>query len=94
MERAAKKGGKNSEVYGCLMDASMAAENLMLKATELGLGTCAIKSYNDTAVRKILELPERYRIEMLISIGYPDGTPRCPKRPPVEQICYFDHITE
>ena len=33
MERAAKKGGKNSEVYGCLMDASMAAENLMLKAT-------------------------------------------------------------
>lgn len=46
------------------MDASMAAENLMLKATELGLGTCAIKSYNDTAVRKILELPDRYRIEM------------------------------
>ena len=76
------------------MDASMAAENLMLKATELGLGTCAIKSYNDTAVRKILELPEKYRIEMLISIGYPDGTPRCPKRPPAEQICYFDHITE
>ena len=45
------------------MDASMAAENLMLKAAELGLGTCAVKSYNDTAVRKILELPDRYRIE-------------------------------
>ena len=94
MEKASRKGGKNSEVYGCLMDASMAAEILMLKAAELGLGTCAVKSYNDTAVRKILELPDRYRIEMLISIGYPDGTPRCPKRPPVEQICYFDHIEE
>ena len=85
---------KNSEVYGCLMDASMAAENLMLKAVELGLGTCAIKSYNDSAIRKILNIPERYRIEMLMSIGYPQGEPRCPKRPPLEEICFFDHITE
>ena len=78
----------------CLMDASMAAENLMLKAVELGLGTCAIKSYNDSAIRKILNIPERYRIEMLMSIGYPQGEPRCPKRPPLEEICFFDHITE
>ena len=56
----------------------MAAENLMLKAVELGLGTCAIKSYNDSAIRKILNIPERYRIEMLMSIGYPLGEPRCP----------------
>lgn len=94
MHKAARKGGKNSEVYGCLMDASMAAENLMLKAVELGLGTCAIKSYNDSAIRKILNIPERYRIEMLMSIGYPLGEPRCPKRPPLEEICFFDHITE
>ena len=94
MHKAARKGGKNSEVYGCLMDASMAAENLMLKAVELGLGTCAIKSYNDSAIRKILNIPERYRIEMLMSIGYPQGEPRCPKRPPLEEICFFDHITE
>ena len=73
LEKARKKGGRNSESYGCLMDASMAAENLMLKAVELGLGTCAIKSYNETAVRRILCLPERYRIEMLVSIGYPQG---------------------
>ena len=94
MHKAARKGGKNSEVYGCLMDASMAAENLMLKAVELGLGTCAIKSYNDSAIRKILNIPERYRIEMLMLIGYPQGEPRCPKRPPLEEICFFDHITE
>ena len=81
MHKAARKGGKNSE-------------NLMLKAVELGLGTCAIKSYNDSAIRKILNIPERYRIEMLMSIGYPQGEPRCPKRPPLEEICFFDHITE
>ena len=94
MEKAAKKGGKNSEIYGCLMDASMDAENLMLKAVELGLGTCAIKSFNETAVRKILEIPARYRIEMLISIGYPQGEPRCPKRPPVNEITFFNHFPQ
>ena len=31
---------------------------------------------------------------MLMSIGYPQGEPRCPKRPPLEEICFFDHITE
>lgn len=94
MDKVQKKGGKNSEVYGCLMDASMAAENLMLKAVDLGLGTCAIKSFNETAVRKVLNLSDRYRIELLISIGYPEGQPRCPKRPPIESITYFNQISE
>ena len=90
MEKALKKGGENSKIYGCMMDASMAAENLMLAALEYGLGTCAIKSYNDTAIRKILNIPEEYRIEALISIGYPKGEPRCPARPKAEDIAFFN----
>ena len=90
MEKALKKGGENSKIYGCMMDASMAAENLMLAALEYGLGTCAIKSYNDTAIRKILNIPEEYRIEALISIGYPKGEPRCPARTKAEDIAFFN----
>ena len=57
-----RRGSKNSLVYGLMMDASMAAENLMLKAADLGLGTCAIKSYNDKAVHKLLNLPDTMRL--------------------------------
>lgn len=64
----------------CLIDASMAAENLMLQAVELELGTCAIKSYHEAAVRKMLHLPEHIRLEFLISVGYPEGQPRTPAR--------------
>lgn len=92
MEKVRKKGGKNSEVYGCLMDASMAAENIMLAAVANGLGTCAIKSYNETAVRKVLQIPERYRVEMLLSIGYPLGEARCTKRPEPEAVTFFNEI--
>lgn len=90
MDYALKHGSPNSEVYGCMMDASMAAENIMLEAVELGLGTCAIKSYNAAAVKKILKLPEHFRMELLISIGYPTGEPRTARRKSLEEIVHFN----
>ena len=94
MEYALKHGSRNSEIYGCMMDASMAAENIMLEALEAGLGTCAIKSYNDAAIRKLLRIPETYRIEMLMSIGYPEGEPRIPRRKPLEEVILFNQWEE
>ena len=90
MGYAAVHGSPNSERYGCIMDAAMAAENIMPKAADLGLGTCAIKSYNDAAVRKLLKLPEDYRIELLISLGYPEGEPRPRRFRPMEEILHFN----
>ncbi len=89
-----KKGSKNSLEYGLLMDASMASQNIMLKAVELGLGTCAIKSYNEASVRKILSLSSRYRIELLLSIGYPLQDKKLAKRPNVREITFFNEIEE
>ena len=90
MEKALKKGGENSKIYGCMMDASMAAENIMLRAAELGLGTCAVKSYNEAAVRKLLKLPHHYRMELLISIGYPQGAPRQRRLRPMEEMLHYN----
>ena len=87
---AESRGGKNSLTYGCMMDASMAAENLMLAAVEHGLGTCAIKSYNDAAVRKLLCLPDSIRLELLISLGYPDQEREMPPRKPLSMIRHYN----
>lgn len=92
MAEAEARGSVNSRIYGCMMDASMAAENLMLRAADLGLGTCAIKSYNDAAVREILHLPDSLRIELLISLGYPAKMSRKPARKPMEQVLFFNRI--
>lgn len=94
MDYALKHGSRNSEIYGCMMDASMAAENIMLAALEEGLGTCAVKSYNDAAVRKLLNLPDTYRIEMLMSIGWPDGEPRESRRKSLEDVLIFNQWEE
>ena len=93
-EAALKKGGSNAEEYGCVIDAALAAENIMLSALEYGLGTCLIKSYDEVSVREILRIPEKYRIEMLMSIGYSEGNPRCPVRPEVEKVAFFNQFPE
>jgi nitroreductase len=54
-----------------LYDAGAAAENVHLAAHALGLGSSFIKSYSERAVKRILELPESSRTELLISLGYP-----------------------
>ena len=49
-----------------------------------------IKSYNDGAVRKLLGIPDTLRIEILISVGYPDGEPRERKRKDLDQILQWN----
>ena len=90
LKEVEERGSKNSLVYGCMMDASMAGENMILKAMEYGLGTCAIKSYNDTAVKKLLKIPESVRLELLISLGYPSGDARERKRKDLDAILYWN----
>lgn len=76
---AESKYGVNASEWA-IIDAALAAENIMLRAVEEHLGTCAIKSYNEGAVRKILGLPDGFRLEFLITVGYPKGEARSPAR--------------
>jgi nitroreductase len=55
-----------------LIDIGIAAEHFCLQATELGLGTCMLGWFNEKAVKKLLNIPSKKTIGLLISIGYPD----------------------
>jgi len=72
------------------VDAGMLAENIMLAAHSLGLGTCCLGGIvrflksNDKAQFFVNELniPVDYRINFLIAIGYPDESPDPKPRDP------------
>ena len=63
-----------------MMDCSMAAQNMMLRAHDLGLGSCVIRSFNQNAVRELLSAPESHTPELLLMAGYPASTPPPPPR--------------
>ena len=72
------------------MDVAIAAEHFCLAATELDLGTCIIGWFDEQALKHTLAIPDRKRVELIITAGYPatDQT-RPKKRKPLEDItCY------
>lgn len=58
-----------SKTFGC--DHGIAVQNLLLEATEEDLGGCIIASINTRKLRKVLQLPGRYKILLVVAIGKP-----------------------
>ena len=56
-------------------NAGLAVENMILVAQEQGIGTCAILSFGEIELKKILNIPYNYEIALLLALGYPDERP-------------------
>lgn len=60
-------------------DSAITAMNMMLEASDLGLGSCWVQIYNRTSednvsaeemVRRLLDIPEKMAVVCVISVGY------------------------
>jgi len=71
------------------IDIAIALEHIALQATELGLATCWIGSFETQKVRTILGVPDDIAIIELMAVGYPADSGKQPGREPIEKIvCY------
>ena len=61
-----------SRSFGC--DHGIAAQSILLGATERGLGGCMIGSVKRQRLRQALEIPTRYRILLVLALGKPRET--------------------
>ncbi len=55
-------------------DVGIAAQTILLAATEMGLGGCMIGSYNAAGIKEALALPERLLPQLVVAIGKPAET--------------------
>lgn len=72
-----------------LIDIGIALEHIALKAAELGLGTCYIGWFNAKPIKKLLKLPNSWKVECLLTIGYPQEVPEPTIRKDLTDICRF-----
>ena len=54
-----------------ITDQAIAAEHFVLKATDLGLGTCWVGWFNAAKAQEFLKTPKGVEIQNLIALGYP-----------------------
>ncbi|MFQ5907066.1 MAG: nitroreductase family protein [bacterium] len=82
-----QKGNITSRIGGViknkrynLIDVGIAAEHFCLQAAEEELGTCMLGWFNEEAVKKVLNIPEQKRIDLIIALGYPESAEIRPKK--------------
>ncbi len=79
---------KNRPFY--LIDIGIAAEHICLQAVEEGLGTCILGWFDEAAVKKLLDVPAKNRVELIISMGYPAEVKAAKKRKPLSQVFNYN----
>ncbi|MBW1695421.1 MAG: nitroreductase family protein [Deltaproteobacteria bacterium] len=68
-------GSRISGIEYYQIDLGIAMEHMVLKATELGLGTCWIGWFSEDRVKEILGIPKKIKVSAMLTIGYPKETP-------------------
>jgi nitroreductase len=67
------------------IDASIVTDHMMLKATELGLGTVWVCYFNPQIVREEFHIPDQLEPVNILIIGYAAGEAKSPERHQTER---------
>lgn len=93
-------GSRNGMDY-YLVDVGISMQQLVLAATDMGLGTCWIGAFDEAKVKRTLLIPENVKVVALTPIGYPAGNEGIriklvkayigsTKRKPLEDIVHWE----
>jgi len=74
------------------VDAAIALQNMILCATEEGLGTCWIGAFSEEPARRALKIPEKIRIAAMTPLGYADESKEpVSDRKPLKKITHYEY---
>jgi nitroreductase len=78
-------GARGRDLY-CLQDVAAATQNLLLRATELGLGVCWVGAFDEVAVARVLGLDPSWRPLVVVPVGWPRERPAEGSRIPLDRL--------
>lgn len=60
---------------GYEVDVGAAAQNIFITALEEGIGSCWMSNIDRDGISKLLNIPEIYKINSIVALGYPSESP-------------------
>lgn len=83
--------GKRAEFYA-VQEAAMAAQNMMLAAHALGLGSCFVSAFDESRVSSIFNAPEGEGVRPfgIVTLGYPAEQPGEPLKYRLENVVFLE----
>lgn len=82
-------GLRGKRLYN-IQDCAAAIENVLISATDLGLGTCWIGAFEEDKLRSLFTIPPDVRPQAIITLGYSDETPSDRALVPIENVVFFN----
>ncbi len=83
----------------CVVDVTIALTQMVLAATNEGLGTCWIGSFYEDKVKEALGIPGKLKVVAMLAVGYPREKTdfkakvmRAKNRKPMEDILSFEQF--
>ena len=68
---------------------TIALDHMTLVAVEEGLGTCWIGGFSQKIAKRVLNVPDRYTIAVLLTLGFPKTLPDSKPRKAFEDtVCH------
>lgn len=89
-----KAGARAWKEWIYAADCGIVAENIMLAAFSLGIGTCVVASFAKEALREILGVPEGIESSLIVTLGHYESVPEPPERKPLKEIAFLNRYGE
>lgn len=86
-----KAAGKIKGTDYYLIDIGIACQHLIFQAEELGIGSCWIGWFDQKNLKKILKLPKKSKVDIVISLGYyyPKAANPKPRKPLGQTVSFY-----
>lgn len=75
-----------------MFDLGIAAQNLCLRAHDLGLGSVIVGLFDHNKAKEILGVPDGYEVVVMIPVGYPAKVPSAPKRKEISEFTHYERF--
>ena len=82
--------GEESRPILAAEEAAMAAQNMLLMAHSLDLGSCPVASFSGAGIRALLELPDHIRPILMVALGFSAEHPDPPQRKELSRITLWE----
>ncbi len=76
------------------VDVAIVADHLILKATEMGLGTCWVCNFDARLASRKLHLPERIEPLVIVPLGYTTAESPVKKRKELSEMVHWQKFTD
>jgi nitroreductase len=76
--------------YTYPIDVAISIDHMSLAGVSQGLGTCWIGAFHEDQVKKILGIPEKIRVVVMLTLGYPAETHTARPRKSLEEIVAYE----